>query len=457
MSGSGYVVGMAIASYELMAAVTLLIVGKYFMPIFLRKGIYTMPQFLEQRFDHRVRTGMAVFWVLLFVFVNITSVLYLGGLALKTIMGIPLIWGVIGLALFAATFSVGGGLKAVVWTEVVQVVILVLGGLLTTVLVLNALGGSFFGGLKMLVEQAPEKFDMILDKSNPEYINLPGISVLIGGLWIANIYYWGNNQYIIQRALASKSIKEAQAGTAFAAFLKLLIPLIVVIPGIAAFVLKAPIDRPDEAYPWVLGNYVTVGFKGIAFAALVAAIGSTLSSVVNSASTIFTLDLYKPFFHKKMDDEAASERHLVLVGKIAAAVAILIGVIMAPLLGNLDQAFQYIQEYTGFISPGVVAVFLLGLFWKRTSTNAALTAVILAIPLSAAFKFMASALPFMDRMGICFLIIAAIMVAISLWENKQADKRAIVFEKGLFKTSPIFNIAAVVIMGLLAVIYAIFW
>ncbi|MFZ2901086.1 MAG: sodium/solute symporter, partial [Saprospiraceae bacterium] len=454
MSGSGYVVGMAIASYELMAAVTLLIVGKYFLPIFLKKGIYTMPQFLEQRFDHRVRTGMAVFWVLLFVFVNITSVLYLGGLALKTIMGIPLIWGVIGLALFAATFSVGGGLKAVVWTEVVQVVILVLGGLLTTVMVLNALGGSFFGGLKMLVEQAPEKFDMILDKSNPEYINLPGISVLIGGLWIANLYYWGNNQYIIQRALAAKSIKEAQAGTAFAAFLKLLIPIIVVIPGIVAFVLKAPISRPDEAYPWVLSNYVTVGFKGIAFAALVAAIGSTLSSVVNSASTIFTLDIYKTFFLKNIEEETVRERHLVRVGKISAAVAILIGVIMAPLLGNLDQAFQYIQEYTGFISPGVVAVFLLGLFWKRTSTNAALTAVILAIPLSTAFKFMAPALPFMDRMGICFLIIAAIMVAISLWENKNADKRAIVFEKGLFKTSPVFNIAAVVIMGLLAVIYA---
>jgi len=471
MSGSGYVVGMAIASYELMAALTLLIVGKYFLPIFLKKGIYTMPQFLEMRFDHRVRTGMAVFWVLLFVFVNITSVLYLGGLALKTMMGIPLIWGVIGLALFGATFSIGGGLKAVVWTEVVQVVILVLGGLLTSYLVLNALGGSFFGGLEMLYEKAPEKFDMILDKSNPQYINLPGISVLIGGMWIANIYYWGNNQYIIQRALAAKSLKEAQHGTAFAAFLKLLIPLIVVIPGIAAFVLQAPIDKPDEAYPWVLGNYVTVGFKGIAFAALVAAIGSTLSSVVNSASTIFTLDIYRPFFMKKTDGQAVldasehdskaltktQERHLVIVGKIAAAAAIIIGVIMAPLLGNLDQAFQYIQEYTGFISPGVVAVFLLGLFWKRTSTSAALTAVIVAIPLSAAFKFLAPNLPFMDRMGICFLIIAAMMVVISLYGNKTADRRAIEMEPGLFKTSNAFNIAAVVIAGLLAVFYALFW
>ncbi|MCB9284136.1 MAG: sodium/sugar symporter [Lewinellaceae bacterium] len=472
MSGSGYVVGMAIASYELMAALTLLIVGKYFLPIFLKKGIYTMPQFLESRFDHRVRTGLAIFWVLLFVFVNITSILYLGGLAMHTIMGIPMIWGVIGLALFAATFSIGGGLKAVVWTEVVQVVILVLGGLLTSVLVLRALGGSFFGGLEVLLEKAPEKFDMILDKSNPEYINLPGISVLIGGMWIANIYYWGNNQYIIQRALAAKSIKEAQHGTAFAAFLKILMPMIVVIPGIAAFVLHADISKPDEAYPWVLSNYLTPGFRGIAFAALVAAIGSTLSSLVNSASTIFTLDIYRPFFLKKSGETPAlldshehdshaltgiQEKHLVRVGKIAAAAALLLGIIVAPLLGNLEQAFQYIQEYTGFISPGIVAVFLLGLFWKRTSTNAALVAVILAIPLSAGFKFLAPGLPFMDRMGICFLIIAAIMVVISLIENKGGDKKAIQIETGLFKTTPAFNIAALLVVGMLAAIYIVFW
>lgn len=472
MSGSGYVVGMAIASYELMAAITLIIIAKFFLPIFLKKGIYTMPQFLEERYDNRVRSGLAIFWVLLFVFVNITSVLYLGGLALKTIMGIPLMYGVIGIALFASTFSIFGGLKAVVWTDVVQVVVLILGGLLASYLVLNALGGSFYGGFEMLVQKAPDKFDMILDKANPEYINLPGISVLIGGMWIANIYYWGTNQYIIQRALAAKNLKEAQNGTIFAAFLKILLPLIVVIPGIAAFVLGADIERPDEAYPWVLNNYVTVGFKGLTFAALIAAIGSSLSSMVNSTSTIFTLDIYRPFFmkwdkehdqlldaheHDSSQLDPKEEMHLVRIGKIAAAASLVIGIIVAPLLGNLDQAFQYIQEYTGFISPGVVAVFLMGLFWKRSSTGAALTAVILAIPLSAGFKFLTPALPFIDRMGICFIILVILMVIISLIENKSADKKAIEIDKTLFKTSQVFNISAVVIFGILAAIYAVFW
>lgn len=472
MSGSGYVVGLAIASYELMAALTLIIVAKYFLPIFLKKGIYTMPQFLEERFDNRVRTGLAIFWVLLFVFVNITSVLYLGGLAMQTIMGIPLLAAVIGLAVFASTFSIFGGLKAVVWTDVVQVIVLILGGLMASFLVLNAMGGSVFGGLAMLVERAPEKFDMILDKANPEYINLPGISVLIGGMWIANLYYWGNNQYIIQRALAAKSLHEAQNGTVFAAFLKILLPLIVVIPGIAAFVLQADISKPDEAYPWVLSNYVTTGFKGLAFAALIAAVGSSLSSMVNSASTIFTLDIYRPFFMKKSgtpqhaldarehDSSALSggqEKHLVQVGRISAAASLLLGILVAPLLGNLDQAFQYIQEYTGFISPGVVAVFLLGLFWKRTSANAALAAVVLAIPLSAGFKFLTPQLPFLDRMGVCFLLIAAVMVVISLMENKADDRKGIDVEPGLFKTSQTFNLAAIAICGILAVIYAVFW
>ncbi len=471
MSGSGYVVGMAIASYELMAAATLIIVAKFFLPIFLKKGIYTMPQFLEERFDKRVRTGLAIFWVLLFIFVNITSVLYLGGLALKTLMGIPLIYGVIGLALFASTFSIFGGLQAVVWSDVVQVVMLMLGGLLASVLILNAVGGSFFGGLETLVQKAPEKFDMILDRANAEYKNLPGISVLIGGMWIANLYYWGTNQYIIQRALAAKNLGEAQKGTIFAALLKILLPLIVVIPGIAAFVLGADIAKPDEAYPWVLGNYVTTGFKGLAFAALIAAIGSSLSSMVNSTSTIFTLDIYRPFFMKRSPSKSfldahehdskaldqKEEQHLVLVGRITAAGALILGIIVAPLLGNLDQAFQYIQEYTGFISPGVVAIFLFGLFWKRTTANAALAAVVVSIPLSVAFKFGLPELPFIDRMGLCFLLIAAILIGISLLENKGIDKKGIELEKGLFKTSPVFNIGSLVIIGMLAVIYAVFW
>lgn len=471
MAGSGYVVGMAIASYELMAAITLVVVAKFFLPIFVKKGIYTMPQFLEQRYDKRVRIGLAIFWVLLFVFVNITSVLYLGGLALKNIMGIELIYGVVGLALYAATFSIFGGLKAVVWTDVVQVVVLVFGGLLTSYLVLTAIGGGFFSGLDMLVEKAPEKFDMILDKANPEYINLPGISVLIGGMWIANLYYWGTNQYIIQRALAAKNLEEAQLGTAFAGVIKVALPLIVVVPGIAAFVLGADIAKADEAYPWVLNNYVTVGFKGLAFAALIAAIGSSLSSMVNSTSTIFTLDIYKTFFmntsSKSMmdgnqnDDPGLSdkeENELVRVGKISAALSLVIGVIVAPLLGNLDQAFQFIQEYTGFISPGVVAVFLLGLFWKKSSANAALWAVILSIPLSMLIKFLMPDFPFIDRMGIVFLASVAIIVVISMIENKDGDDaKAIDYENGLFSTSMTFNIASLAILGMLAAIYGIYW
>ena len=295
MSGSGYLIGFAIASYELMAALTLIIVAKYFLPIFISKDIYTMPQFLEERYDHRVRSGLAVFWVLLFVFVNITSVLYLGALAIETILDVPLFVGILGLAIYAATFSIFGGLKAVVWTDVVQVVVLILGGLLTTYLVLQAVGGGFFEGLSELYKQAPEKFDMIFDKGHSAYKDLPGLSVLLGGMWIANLYYWGTNQYIIQRALGAKNLQEAQKGTVFAAFMKVLLPLIVVIPGIAAFVLGADLAKADQAYPWVINNYVTVGFKGLAFAALVGAIGSSLSSIINSTSTIFTLDIYTLF------------------------------------------------------------------------------------------------------------------------------------------------------------------
>jgi len=341
----------------------------------------------------------------------------------------------------------------------------------STYIVLNALGGGLLAGLGELMDKAPEKFDMILDKSNPEYKNLPGISVLIGGMWIANLYYWGTNQYIIQRALAAKSLKEAQVGTAFAGLIKILLPLIVVIPGIAAFVLGADIVKADEAYPWVLNNYVTTGFKGLAFAALIAAIGSSLSSMVNSTSTIFTLDIFKTFFmgsssasaeldshendNPKLSD--AEESKLVKVGKISAALSLIIGVIVAPLLGNLDQAFQFIQEYTGFISPGVVAVFLLGLFWKRASANSALWAVILSIPLSILIKSLLPSFPFMDRILVVFFSCVLVMVVISFIENKGPDKKAINYEKGLFATSMVFNIAAILITGILAVIYAMWW
>lgn len=431
-----------------------------------------MPQFLEQRYNKKVRTGLALFWVILFVFVNITSVLYLGSLAMETTMGLPMIYGVIGLALYSATFSIQGGLKAVVWTDVIQVSVLIIGGFLASYMVLTALGGNFLEGISLLYQKAPEKFDMILSKDHPEYPNLPGIGVLIGGMWIANLYYWGNNQYIIQRALASKSLKEAQNGTAFAALLKVLLPVIVVIPGIAAFVLGAELDKPDQAYPWVLSNYVSTGFKGLALAALIAAVGSSISSMVNSASTIFTLDIYRPIFmksdmernqlldaseHDAQQLSVKEELHLIRVGKIFSGLSLLIGILIAPSLGTLDQAFQYIQEYTGFISPGIVAIFLLGLFWKKTSARAAMVAVILAIPLSAMFKFLFSDIPFIDRMGYCFLIIATMMIVISLFENKREDKKAIYFRPELFKTGLVFNILSALVIALVTIIYILFW
>ncbi len=472
MSGSGYKVGFAIAAYELMAAVTLLLVAKFFLPIFIRKEIYTMPQFLETRFDGRVRTGLAIFWVLLFVFVNITSVLYLGSLALEEIMGIPMLYAIIGLAIYSASFSVTGGLKAVAMTDVVQVVALVLGGLVASVMVLNAVGGGVMEGLATLVAKAPDKFDMILDKSNPEYNNLPGISVLIGGMWIANTYYWGTNQYIIQRSLACKSLEEAQEGTAGAAIVKVILPLIVVIPGIAAYVLEAPIEKPDQAYPWVISNYVGSGFKGIALAALIAAIGSSVASIVNSAATIFTLDVYRPLMMKRdlerkqllnASEEHSpqltmqEEHHLVKVGKLVSLAAIIIGVLIAPTLGSLDQAFQYIQEYTGFISPGVLAIFVMGLFWKKTSTNAALTAVFLAIPFSVGFKYLTPEIPFLDRMGLSFLLLCAIMAVISIMQNKNDDPKAIYYDATWFKTSKIFNILSLIVLAFVAWIYIRFW
>lgn len=451
MNGSGYAIGLAIASYELMAAVTLLVVAKFFLPVFLKKGIYTMPQFLEERYDSRVKTIMAFFWVILFVLVNISSIFYLGGLAIENIMDVPLYIGIIGLVVYSAAFSIFGGLKAVVWTDVAQVVVLVIGGFVASWLVVTAVGdGSYIAGLSELFAKAPEKFDMIFTKdvtytdlesgeTRSAYELLPGIGVLIGGMWIANLYYWGNNQYIIQRALAAKNISEAQRGVAFAAFLKLLMPLIVVVPGIACFViLQDPtaygftgegIVKEDQAFPWVLNNFVGVGFKGLVFAALVAAIGSSVSSMVNSTSTIFTLDIYRPLMAKNKSD-----MHLVRTGKIVAGVTLVLGALIAPSLGSLGQILQYIQEYTGFVSPGVVAVFIWGLFWKRGTANAAFAAIIICFLALVAIKIFYPVMPFLDRMAFGFLLASAVIVAISLLENSNkvaSNKNDMVFRIGL--------------------------
>jgi len=454
MSGSGYVIGLGIATYEWTAAIALIVIAKFFLPIFLKEGIYTMPQLLEIRYDRRVRTGLAVFWLLLYIFVNLTSVLYLGALALRTIMGIPLYYGILGLAVFSALYTIYGGLKAVAWTDVVQVAILIAGGLVTTFFALNAVSGGngVLAGFVDLIRQAPEKFDMILDKSNPNYKELPGLGVLLGGMWMAHFFYWGCNQYITQRALAAKSIKEAQRGLMFAGYLKILTPLIVVIPGIVAFVLKADIAKPDEAYPWLLSTFVPIGFKGLAFAALIAAIVSSLSSMVNSTATIFSIDIYKQLIKKD-----ASESQLVLTGRIASAVALIIAVLIVPTLSSLEQAFQFIQEFTGFISPGIFAIFIFGLFWKKATANSALWAAVLTIPLSLGIKALIPGLPFLNRMGVVFLLLSSIVVVITLIESKGDDPKAIKADKGLFHTDNIFNVGAIGIFAVLAVIYIRFW
>ena len=308
MSGSGFSIGLGIASYEWASALTLLLVGKFFLPIFIKQEIYTIPQFVEKRYNNTLKTILAVFWICLYIFVNLTSVLYLGGLALQTILGVPMMYSIFGLALFAVVYSVYGGLSAVVWTDVIQVAVLVFGGMATTIMAVSFIGGEegLFGGFGAMYDAAPGHFEMILEKDNPQFMNLPGIAVLIGGMWIANAYYWGFNQYIIQRTFASKSVDEAQRGLIFAAFLKLIIPFIVVIPGIAAFVIindpelmaklgdmatsHMPSDaHADYAYPW-LTQFLPAGIKGVVFAALAAAIVSSLASMLNSTATMVLCD-----------------------------------------------------------------------------------------------------------------------------------------------------------------------
>jgi len=484
MSGSGFAVGLAISSYEWMAAITLVIVGKYFLPIFIEKGIYTIPEFVEKRFSTNLKTILAVFWVALYVFVNITSVLYLGALAMNTIMGVDMMWAIIGISLFAAAYSIYGGLASIAWTDSIQVVFLVFGGLATTYLALNTVsdGEGMVEGLGIIYDKAPSKFSMILDESNPEYLNLPGIGVLIGGLWVANLYYWGFNQYIIQRALAAKSLKEAQKGILLAAFLKLLIPFIVVIPGIAAFVIvndsemlarlgaegliNIPSDgAADKAYPWLI-QFLPTGLKGLAFVALTAAIVSSLASMLNSTSTIFTMDIYKQYINKNSDDKST-----VRAGRITSAVALTIGAIIAPLLGGINQAFQFIQEYTGVVSPGILAIFILGLFWKKTTNKAAIWGALVSIPIAMFFKVgpkgwaqgtglesIFPSVPFLDQMGYTSLITMVIIGLISWKQNKGADDaRGFELRRETFKTSSTFNISAFAIMIVLVFLYAFFW
>jgi SSS family solute:Na+ symporter len=454
MSGSAWVMGIAIGAYEWMAALTLIIVGKWLLPVFLKHQIYTMPQFLEQRYDHRVRMVMAFFWLGVYVFVNLTSILWLGAQAVTTVTGIDLVWGLVGLGVFATAYSLYGGLKAVALTDIIQVVLLVLGGLFIAAIALDEVAGGegMIAGFGVLLEKAPEKFDLIFTKDSPYYQYLPGISVLIGGMWIMNLSYWGFNQYIIQRALAAKSVPEAQKGIMFAAYLKMLIPVIVVLPGVAAALLAPELDAPDKAYPTVM-RLLPAGLLGLVFAALIAAIVSSLASMMNSISTIFTMDFYRHHVNK-----AASEQKLVKIGRTVSLSAMVIAMIVArPLLGQFDQAFQYIQEFTGFFTPGVCALFLMGIFWKRTTANGALGIAIGSAVYSVGFKLLWPSLPFIDRVGIVFLLCIATGVVLSALQGREAHPDAIDYKDVDTSTTSGFNVAALGVIAMLVALYATWW
>lgn len=493
MSGNGFKMGLAIATYEWMAALTLLIVAVFFIPVYLKNKIYTMPQFLSERYNGNVAMIMAVFWLLLYVVVNLTSILYLGALAINGISGIDANLCMYGLAFFSIIIALGG-MKVIGYTDVIQVIFLIFGGLVTTYLALDKvaeLNGQhgIVEGFNYMMNQSGDHFHMILKKDNANFPSLPGLTVLLGGMWIVNLNYWGCNQYITQRALGA-DLKTARGGILFAAFLKLLMPVIVVLPGIAAYVIYMKgglqtemlgtdgIINPDKSYP-VLLNLLPVGLKGLSFAALTAAIVASLAGKVNSISTIFTLDIFK----KKINPDA-SEKKMVQVGKITVFAAMLIAVIIAPMLGiDKKGGFEFIQEYTGFVSPGIFAMFILGFFWKKTSSNAAMFATIGGFVLSVFFKFlprimnleflhssgfatlveqkdktMLYEIPFLDRMGFVFIICVVLMILISLIDEKRGLKsNGLEVDAKMFKVNNGFAIGALIVSGVLVALYSIFW
>lgn len=480
MSGSGYALGLGIAAYEWMAAITLLLVAKFFLPVFLEKKIYTTNQFLAGRFNQGVSSAFAIMWLFVYVFVNLTTVTYLGALAMDKILGIPVWYGIIGLATVAGLYSIYGGLTAVAWTDVIQVIFLIGGGLVTTFLALEAVSpGSVLDGFTFIYGQAVEHFDMVIEQggtfipdgdggTKDAFIDLPGLVVIFGAMWLTNLGYWGFNQYIIQKGLAAKNMQEAKRGLLFAAGLKILIPLIVVIPGIAAFVMfqdkellarvadsipwvdsidaMGSIGKSDEAYPWLLKNFVPAGIRGLAFAALVAAIVSSLASMINSTSTIFTIDIYRPLINKQ-----ASDKQLVYVGRMVALVALVISTLAAkPLLGGLDQVFQYIQEYTGLIYPGVAVVFSMGLFWKKATTKAAIAAALLTFPLGIGAKLLFPEIPFLLRMGYVFLALVAV-ASLFIFFEKDAQVPEDKSSSGLGETVKSMMVRTSYLFGILSI------
>ena len=475
MSGSGFALGLAISTYEWMSAATLIIVAVFIIPIYLKNKIFTMPQFLSVRYNDKVSTIMAIFWLLVYVFVNLTSIIYLGALAISSISTISFEWSIIGLVIFSM-FVTLGGMKVIGYTDVIQVVVLIIGGLVTTYLALTLLSQEFgygkdiFKGLSILRKEAPSHFHMIFDSSHPYYKELPGLSVLFGGMLVNNLAYWGCNQYIVQRALGA-DLKTARNGILFAAFLKLLIPIIAVLPGIVMYVLhnqglfqqemmnEAGLVKPDHAYPTLM-NLLPAGLKGIAFAALTAAVVASLAGKANSISTIFSLDIYKKYFNKE-----ATERKMVVVGRWAVVISMVIAGLVTPALKSLDQAYQFIQEYVGFISPGVLAIFLMGFFWKRTTSTAAMAGALLTIPMSTVLKFLPvwtngafPDFPFLDRMSITFVSIVLVMIAITLINpKKENESHVIEVDTSMFRITTGFAFGSIIIMGILVALYTVFW
>ncbi|MDR6782208.1 SSS family solute:Na+ symporter [Pedobacter africanus] len=493
MSGSGFKLGLAISAYEWMAAATLIIVAVFFMPVYLKNKIFTMPQFLSQRYNEKVAMIMAVFWLALYIVVNLMSILYLGALAISGISGLNITACILGLAVFAIIITLGG-MKVIGYTDVIQVFFLVLGGLVATYIALNLISGQqgIAKGFAILTDGASEHFHLIFKKDDPNYMDLPGLSVLIGGMWIANLSYWGCNQYITQRALGA-SLPVARSGLLFAAFLKMLMPVIVVIPGIAVYYIikeKIPgisadnlmtasgVQDPNKAYPALLG-LLPVGLKGLSFAALTAAIVASLAGKANSIATIFTLDIYKKAFNTN-----ASEGTLVNVGKVTVVVSMLMAVLLSlivgdALMGEGKQGFQYIQEYTGFVSPGIFAMFILGFFWKKTTSNAALFATIGGFIVSVVLKFLPGwvdlaplhdygwavanssgifEIPFMDRMLIVFAVCVIGMYFISVYENKKGIvPQGLEVDPKMFRVSTSFAVGSLIIIAMLVALYSAFW
>ncbi|GAA0564731.1 sodium:solute symporter family transporter [Rhizomicrobium electricum] len=459
MSGSAYAIGIAIAGYEWLAAFAMVVIGKYFLPVFLKNQISTMPQFLRLRYGPKTQVTMALMWLALYTFVNLTAVMWLGATAVHVVTGLNMTVSVILLGLVAGNYALYVGLKSTHFTDVVQVGMLVLGGIVILVFALEKIAGSIgapggvqgiVSGLHAMATRMPDHFHMILDPSHPYYKYLPGIVTVGGAMWLIQFSYWGFNQYIVQRALTARSIREVQKGVVFAAYLKLLMPALVVLPGIAAAFLLPGIAPSDTAYPWLMTT-LPPGFLGFVFVALVAAIIASTGSSLSSIAKIFTHDVIEVVY------PGATRRLLVIVGKFGAIGALIVAMAVAsPLLGHTDQAFQYIQEFTGFLTPGVIVIFVLGMFWPRTTETGALLAAAGTVIASTAYALFLPQMPFMIRMGHVFLICLTLAVGGSL-ATKPKRETAIDLSGIDYSTSHGYNIAAGAIAVILAGLYWYLW